>query len=149
MFVFQDLNIVSNYALHWKHPFCGQCFPKRRILVWLTYWMDAQLYGTGDGAASAWRRTSLILHGFNAVLLGLISPIAGVLFFVHPLTLMGSSYVAGRSSLVGTTFQIMVIYLAIHGWFLLAILLGLASSLWVKEDTVVILPMALILMKLC
>jgi hypothetical protein len=112
------------------------------VLVWLTYWCDYKLYGMN---ASGWRATSLLIHMTNAFLLILISPWAALLFFVHPLTLMGSSYIAGRSGMMSATFQITIAILCIWQWWGTALALALIACRWLKEDSVVFFPMIAVL----
>lgn len=135
-FVFQDLEIIKNPGLHAPQPTLA-LFPKR-FLIWLSYWDDAKISGFD---AAAWRRTNMLIHVVNAALLASISPWAALLFLVHPLTTMGSSYVAGRSGVLSATFQITAGLLALNGWILPAIVVALIATRWLKEDSAIFFPM--------
>lgn len=138
-FVFQDLEIIKSRALWRSQP---QSFPRRRLLVWLTYWSDARNFGENAGM---WRLTSAMLHAIAAVLLAFVSIPAALLFFVHPLTTMGHSYVAGRCGLLSGLFQIAAGILAIHGHWLVALAIALVAWRWVKEDSLTFFPMIVVL----
>lgn len=140
-FVFQDLNIISNDSLTYRSPF-HRAFPRCRILIWLTYWLDCRIYGK---RADPWRRTNLLIHLINCLALCTISPLASLLLLVHPLSTSGHSYIAGRSGLLSATFQLVVVLAAIHGWWLGAGGIALLASYWLKEDSVVFFPMILVL----
>jgi len=137
-FIFQDRNIVSNEALYRHGSFQLDWFPRRRILIWLTYWLDMRAFGMN---ADGWRRSSMLLHIFTAMLLIPVSIPAAVLIAVHPLTLMASSYIAGRSGLLSGMVQLLIGLLCIGGIFVPAILLAVVASLWVKEDSLIFFPM--------
>lgn len=146
-FVFQDLNILDNReSLQRSSPFSPnrhqRVFPRNRLLVWLTYWCDYHLYGEN---AARWRLTSAVIHTLNAMFLFLISPLAALLFFLHPLTLMGSSYIAGRSGMMSATFQIAIALLAVHAWWKTALVLAVIATRWLKEDSLIFFPMLAIL----
>jgi len=146
-FVFQDLNLIADDAGRysrrfpidkWGTPRNQRAFPRERILVWATYWMDYKLHGLD---ADGWRRSSMALHVVTAGLLFPLSPMAALLFLLHPLTLMGSSYVAGRSGLMSGLFQIISALFAMNAHLILAVLTALVALRWVKQDSVVFLPM--------
>lgn len=81
------------------------------------------------------------MHMVNASLLALVSPVAAVLFFLHPLTLMGSSYVAGRSGLMSGMVQILVGILALSGYWVPAVAIALVAVRWLKQDSLIFFPM--------
>ena len=140
-FVFQDLNITSNDKLYRAHPF-QDAFPRNRLLVWLTYWCDAQRHGPN---AKAWRRTNMAFHLLAAGLVAILSLPAAVLFAVHPLAAMGHRYVAGRSGVMSALFQLAIVLLTLYGFWWIAVLLAIMAIRWVKEDSVIWLPMIFLL----
>ena len=131
-FIFQDLAIIKQPGL-WR-PFRLVSFPRNRLIVWCSYWCDARAFGQD---ARGWRRTSLLLHILNATLLGMLSPLAGLLFLVHPLTIMGSSYIAGRSGLLSGTAQIASVVLALNGHAVVACVIAAICTIWLKPDSAV------------
>lgn len=142
-FVFQDHEIVKKRWL-WLPGLNWRRYPRGRLLVWLTYRVDAWLHGHN---AEGWRRTSLTIHAVNSVLVLWLSLsmmplstalIAAGLFVAHPLTVMGSSYIAGRSSSLGTTFQLAALGCALDGQWLSAVLIAAIACAFVKEDSVMI-----------
>ena len=135
-FIFQDLPIIKHHGL-WR-PFRLISFPRNRLIVWFTYWCDARAFGQD---ARGWRRTSLLIHVLNAALLAMLSPVAALLFLVHPLTIMGSSYVAGRSGLLSGTAQIVIVLLAVNGHAVVACLIAAICTIWLKPDSVMLFPM--------
>jgi hypothetical protein len=139
-FVFQDENIIHHEAL-WQ-PWRRGVFPRSRRLVWFTYWLDAQAFGRN---ASLWRLTSFGLHVANSLLLSLISPLAALLFFVHPLTVMGHSYVSGRSAQLQTLATLLAIIAMFRGHPIVALAPVVAASLWIKEDSVVLFGLWMLL----
>lgn len=136
-FVFQDNGIINNPAV-WA-PLKRKAFPQGRVLLWWTYWLDAHLWGND---AKGWRWTSALIHAINALLLGCStkSLAAAMLFYLHPLTVMGSGYVAGRSGALVTTFQLCALWSVLEGFWALAITFAMVATLWVKEDAVSIFP---------
>lgn len=143
-YVFQDLNIVSNPALLRATPF-HKAFPRNRLIVWITYWMDAHL----GFNAKLWRRTSRRLHLLISAMIGMVSPLAGLLFVTHPLTTMGWDYVAGRSGLLSGLFQLTAAGCVVYGHTGLALFIALIAIRWLKEDSVMLIPMILVLRILC
>ena len=142
-FVFQDENIVHHPGLSHplrrsNHPTIILHFPKRRVLVWITYRLDMKLWHKN---ASGWRATSFAIHLLNTALLIPFSSWAALFFLVHPLTLMGSSYVAGRANQLQTTAALLAILAVLHGYFVIAIVISGVVSLWLKEDSVVLFPL--------
>lgn len=135
-FVFQDLEIVHNPSLNWK--FSADQFERDRLLVWVTYYVDMRLFGKNAGL---WRMTNGIFHILTAGLLVMLSPLAALLFVVHPLTLMGSSYVAGRAGVLSAIFQIAAALLAISGFILAPLALAVVASKWLKRDSLILFPM--------
>ena len=143
-FVFQDHNIVPNLALQTKHPLRGwfsqvhaheRQFPQDTQLVWLTYWLDNRLWNKN---AQGWRFTSFCIHFINSLLLASVSPLAAMLFFVHPLTLMGSSYVAGRSGSLSFTFIMLAVLALLNGWALISWMIAAIGSRWLKKDLIIL-----------
>lgn len=144
-FVFQDIPIVSNPAV-WESLRSG-AFTRGRLAVWATYRFDAWRAGKN---ADAWRATSLVLHCINAVILfavavqvvGLVpSLITAALFIAHPLTLMSTQYVAGRSGVLGGMAQLVVVFCILSGWLAAGLVVTAATMIWVKEDMCVLIPM--------
>lgn len=138
-FIFQDCEIVNNAGL-WR-PFQRAAFMPRRVAVWATYWLDARRHGRN---ADGWRRSSLLIHAMNGILVFAIAqdllPFSAAvmtagLFLSHPLTTMASCYVAGRSASLSTMVQLLAAIAALHGFFLVALILVGAATWWVKEDS--------------
>jgi hypothetical protein len=132
-FVFQD-----QYIVKWFERKGHRTLPRKRFLLWLSYWLDYRLYGFDS---KQWRGTSLMLHLMTASIIALLSPLAGTLFAVHPLTTMGWSYVSGRSGLLSGLMQFAVAGMALQGWYVTAIVATVVAIRWIKEDSIIFLPM--------
>lgn len=144
-FIFQDLEIEKKKAL-WMPGVNWRRYPRGRLLVWLTYRFDSWVF---DRRSEFWRMTNLAIHAFNALLVMAITArfaapaiaiTAAALFLAHPLTLMGSYYIAGRAGELCATVQFSVAALALHGHWISALLIAIIGSLFVKEDAVSCFP---------
>ncbi len=127
-------------------------------LTWLSHALDCDLYGLNAGGHHF---TSVLLHGFNAVLLFLLlrqftgsvgrSLLVAALFALHPLNVESVAWVAERKNILSTLFFLLTI--GAYGWYArkpglphyLAVaalfVLGLAS-----KPMVITLPFVLLLL---
>jgi Flp pilus assembly protein TadD len=126
-------------------------------LTWLSYMLDAELFGVN---ARAFHATNVILHAANVALLfwllqrttGAMAPslCVAALFAVHPLNVQSVAWVAERKNVLSTFFWLLTM-LAYADWArrprpaaYAGVVLGLALSLLAKPMAVT-LPFVLLL----
>jgi protein O-mannosyl-transferase len=126
-------------------------------LSWISHMADVQVFGTNPRGHHA---VSVVLHGFNVVLLFLVleratgsvsrSAIAAALFAVHPVNVECVAWVAERKSLLSMFFLLLTI--AAYGWYssrrslarFVAVIMLFALGLAAKP-MIVTLPLLLLL----
>jgi hypothetical protein len=120
-------------------------FVKMRPLTWLTYNMDASLYGISP---VGWHRTSITIHlvsvwVFYHILRHWFDPLPAFLgtliFGLHPLSTMAVSYISGRSSLLCGMYVLCVVATVLDHRYVSAVLFTVLAALS-KEEAIVLLP---------
>ena len=127
-------------------------------LTWLSYMLDAELFGRSAGGYHA---VNVVLHAINAALLYLVlvsmtakpwhSAVAAALFAVHPLRMESVAWVAERKDVLCALFFIGAIgcharYAAARSWRWYAAVVGCFVLGMLSKPMIVTLPFVLLLM---
>jgi tetratricopeptide (TPR) repeat protein len=163
---FDDTTYVTEHArilkgLSWENVSWAlrtTYFSNWHPLTWLSYMLDAQLYGL---QAWGYHLTSLALHAANSVLLLLVlarmtgalwrSAYVAALFALHPLHVESVAWVAERKDVLSTLFWLLTLAAWLGfvrsrrpGWYSLAV--GLYALGLMAKPMLVTLPFTLLLL---
>lgn len=134
---------VDDWATFWRYVTSGTADPTGRPVALLSFLIDGNDWPT---AAYPFKRTNLVLHLVNALLLGsllwrighLVSPVdvsrqriasaailASTFWLLHPLMVSTTLYIVQRQAMLPATFLL----LALHGW--------LQGRVWLSQSSLV------------
>jgi len=110
-FIYQNPHVATGLSpanVRWAFTIHGPS--QYHPLTWLSFMLDAQVFGLGPGAPGAFHAVNFILHGINAVLVCLLlwtltasvwrSAIVAAIFAVHPLRVESVAWIAERKDVL-------------------------------------------------